>query len=139
MMFPSMLKRDPDLCADWLRAWFRRVSEPNHYGHLRQDLEEAITGMPAELRRSLLDDVPANGRRFSLDDAVRHLVSDDLDLVRALFEKPDIEHLHGAVLRGGPSEDWMERALIALDHGWNPGSHRLFDEAGRRVVGRRFE
>ena len=77
--------------------------------------------MPAELRRSLLDDVPANGRRFSLDDAVRHLVSDDLDLVRALFEKPDIEYFHDAVLRGGPSEDWMERALIALDHGWNPG------------------
>ena len=112
MMFPSMLKRDPDLCADWLRAWFRRVSEPGHYEHLRPDLAEAITGMPAELRRSLLDDVPANGRRFPLDDAVRHLVSDDLDLVRALFEKPDIEYLHEAVLRGGPSEDWMERALI---------------------------
>ena len=121
MMFATMLERDPELCADWLRAWFRRVSEPGHYEYSRPDLAEAIVGMPAELRRSLLDDVPADVPRSLLDGTVRHLVSDDLDLVGALFEKPDIEHLHDAVLRGGPSEDWMERALIALDHGWDPG------------------
>ena len=78
MMFATMLERDPELCADWLRAWFRRVSEPGHYEYSRPDLAEAITGMSAELRRSLLDDVPADGPRSLLDSTVRHLVSDDL-------------------------------------------------------------
>ena len=120
MMFPSMLKRDPELCADWLRAWFRRVSEPNHYEHLREDLKEVITEMPAELRKSLLDDVPAGVAGWLLRDVIQRLVSDDLDITAALFEKPDLEQLGDAALRGGPSEPWMERALLALDHGWEP-------------------
>ena len=120
MMFPSMLKRDPELCADWLRAWFRRVSEPNHYEHLREDLKEVITEMPAELRKSLLDDVPAGVAGWLLLDVIQRLVSDDLDITAALFEKPDLEQLGDAALRGGPSEPWMERALLALDHGWEP-------------------
>ena len=120
MMFPSMLKSDPELCADWLRAWFHRLREPAQYEYLRDYLEEAVAAMPTALRRSLIADVPADVYRSSLKDAVQQLVSDDLDVAVALFERSDIEHLHDAALRGGPSESWMERALLALDHGWEP-------------------
>ena len=119
-MFPSLLRNDPELCADWLRAWFRRVSDPSHHERLWREIAEVIAGMPAELRRSLLDDVPAGVDRWFLQDAVERLVSGDLDVAATLFEKPDLEHLHDAALRTGPSEAWMERALLALDHSWEP-------------------
>ena len=54
MMFPSMLKSDPELCADWLRAWFHRLREPAQYEYLRDYLEEAVAAMPTALRRSLM-------------------------------------------------------------------------------------
>ena len=55
-----------------------------------------------------------------LQEAAGHLVSEDRVVMAALFARADLESLHGAALRGGPSEAWMNRALLALDHGWEP-------------------
>ena len=118
--FPSVLKRDPELSADWLRAWFRRVGEPNYYESFPRDVEDVIAELPAALRRALLDDIPAGVDRGALRDAIERLVSDDLDVAAALLKRRDIEHIHDAALRNGPSEAWMKRALLALEHGWAP-------------------
>ena len=37
-----------------------------------------------------------------------------------LLGREELKELHWAALRDGPSEAWMERALAALERGWEP-------------------
>ena len=120
MMFADILKRDDELCADWLRALFGRASSPSYYERLSPDVIAAIAGLPADLRAALVDDIPEGASTWMLQEAAGHLVSEDRVVMAALFARADLESLHGAALRGGPSEAWMNRALLALDHGWEP-------------------
>ena len=120
MLFAEVLKSDDDLCADWLRALFERATDPSHYEYLPPDVAEAITGLPVEVRTALVEDIPEGASRWMLREVVECLVSDDPDVMAALFARKDITSLHSAALHGGPSEGWMERALLALDQGWEP-------------------
>ena len=131
--FSEILKHDDELCADWLRAWFRRLVSGN-YELLVGEVEAAIARLPVEVRRTLIAEVPVGASVNFLQDAVRSLVSDDLDVMMALFDRPELDDwLYGAALRGGPSEAWMARALLALDRGWDPDrivAETTFSESG---------
>ena len=41
-------------------------------------------------------------------------------MAEALLDRDDLGDLHWVCVRRGPNEDWMERALLALDRGWEP-------------------
>ena len=64
--------------------------------------------------------IPAEVESFFLQDAVTELVADDLETADALFRRADLEDLHWTALRDGPSEAWMDRALMAVDQGRPP-------------------
>ena len=118
--FHLILEGDAELCADWLRAWFGRCRDPERRESLPQEARKAIASLPVNVRVALVRDIPADASPYLLVDGVESLVSDDLDVATALFERSDIEDVHKAALRRGPSETWMDRALMALDHGWEP-------------------
>ena len=112
-----ILDRDDDLCADWLRAWFKRHAQ-GEYDLLPQEVAAVIADLPVEARITLIGDVPAGAPLTLVQEAVRSLVAEDLDVMVALFDRPELEWLHSVALYGGPSEAWMDRALLALDRGW---------------------
>ncbi len=121
-LLPLVLERDHQLCADWLRAWFERVRRPMWYESLPPRVADAIAKLPADLRVALIGDIPSGVSAHMLSDPVKWLVSDDLQVAIALFDRSEIEDVHRAALFRGPSETWMDRALLALDRGWEPKS-----------------
>ena len=119
--YSEILKRDPDLFADWLRAWFARLeSGSTDRALLPRTLVEGVGGLPLLVRRELIDAIPAHIRSFPLQGIATELVGSDLSVAEALLDRVDLDDLHWACLRRGPSEVWMERALLALDRGWEP-------------------
>ena len=118
--YSEILKRDPDLFAEWLRAWFNRLMSypPGNFWLLPHTLVEGIGELPLRVRRDLIDAIPADVPSFPLQDVATELVGSDLSVAEALLDRVDLDDLHWVGLRRGPSEVWMERALLALDRGW---------------------
>ena len=85
---------------------------------LAHEVEDLIAGLSIETRLDLIADIPAD--LLSDHRLVTQLVSHDLEVAKALFDREELEHLHGAALHGEPGEAWMGRALLALDFGWPP-------------------
>ncbi len=118
--YSEILKSDPELFADWLRAWFTRLKRDSiDHWSLPHTLVEEIGGLPPHVRRELIDAIPADAPSFPLQDVVTELVGADLATAEALLDRADLDELQWVCLRRGPSEDWMERALLALDRGWD--------------------
>ena len=120
MLLPLILERDHQLCADWLRAWFERARRPMWYESLPSRVADAIAKLPADLRVALIGDIPSGVSAHMLREPIKWLVSDDLQVAIALFDRSDIDDVHRAALFRGPSEAWMDRALLAVDRGWQP-------------------
>ncbi len=119
-LFSEILRRDPELCADWLRAWFKRARDRRTDENLPERVRAAVSELPTHVRSELIGDVPSGTRSYLLESAVRCLVSEDLEVAAVLFDRSDLAELHRAALSGGPNEAWMSRALLALDRGWSP-------------------
>ena len=121
--YSEILERDPDLFAEWLCAWYARL-EGDSAAHwsLPHTLVEKIGGLPLRVRRDLIEAIPADTPSYPLQDVVTELVGADLNTAEALLDRSDLKDIHSVCLRRGPSETWMERALLALDHGWEPKS-----------------
>ena len=130
--YSEVLKRNPGLFADWLRGWFARLQrDSTDQWLLPHTLKEGIGGLPLHVRRELIDAIPADAPFFPLQDVVTELVASDLRVAEALLDRSDLEDIHWVCLRRGPSETWMERALLALDRGWEPEwivGHTMFSE-----------
>jgi hypothetical protein len=118
--YSEILKRDPELFAEWLRAWFARLEGATDHWLLPHTLKEAIGELPLNVRRELIDAIPATVPSFPLQDIVTELVGADPRVAEALLDRDDLADLHWVCLRRGPSEPWMARALLALDRGWEP-------------------
>lgn len=118
--YSVILGRDPDLFADWLRAWLGRMRDGSSYELLPHTLEEVIRQLPAEVRAELIREVPSDVPSFYVQDLVTLLVSNDLKVAEILFERADLKSLQSAALHDGPSEVWMERALAAYERGSEP-------------------
>ena len=121
-----ILGSDRDLCIEWLRAWFGRLREHRPEAYVLGpgiEVRKVIGELPADVRAKLIADLPAGAPSGAPGDAVQSLVSGDIAVAKALFGRPDIEHLHRYALAGGHEdigEAWMDLALLAMDHGWEP-------------------
>ena len=115
-----ILKSDPTLFADWLRARFFGMGDESRYEFLLPILEEPLRELPATVRADLIRAVPAHVDSIFLGDVVTQLVGDDTTIAMVLLGREELKELHWAALRDGPSEAWMERALAALERGWEP-------------------
>ena len=115
-LYQPLFRQHPDVLVDWIRArWERlRAGSPE----LLPRYDDLIAGLPIETRLDLIADIPAD--LPSDHRLVTQLVSHDLEVAKALFDREDLEHLHGAALSGDPDAAWMESALLALDKGWSP-------------------
>ena len=116
-LYQPLFRQHPDVLVDLIRAWWERLRT----GSLEFwpiEVEDLIAGLPIETRLDLIADIPAD--LPSDHRLVTQLVSHDLQAAKALFDREDLEHLHGAALSGDPDAAWMESALLALDKGWSP-------------------
>ena len=116
-LYQSVFEQEPDVLVDSIRAWWERL-RTGSLEFLPMHVEDLVAGLPIETRLDLIADIPAD--LLSDHRLVSQLVSSDLRVAKALYEREDLEHLHGAALNGDPNEAWMERALLALDKGWSP-------------------
>jgi hypothetical protein len=131
--YSVVLSRDPDLFADWLRAWFGRMRDGSSYELLPHTLKKVVSQLPTELRASLIREVPPDVPSFYVQDIVTQLVSSDLEVAGAVFERTELNHLQSAALRDGPNEACMARAVMALERGWAPAqivANTMFAEGG---------
>ena len=137
--YSEILKHDPELFAEWLRAWFTRLSRDSiDHWSLSHTLKEEIRRLPLPIRRELIDAIPADAPSFLLQDAITELVGSDVITAEALLDRADLDDLHWLGLRCGPSELWMKRALIALDPRVGAGADcRRHDVLREHVVRRR--
>ena len=118
--YSVILTSDPTLLADWVRAQFFRIGDKSSYEFLPPKLEEPLRELPATVRADLIRAVPADVFSIFLQDVVTQLVGDDTTIAMVLLGREELKELHWAALRDGPSEAWMERALAALERGWEP-------------------
>ena len=119
----EILKNDHDLFASWIRAWYTRLdfSSGDHW-LLPHTLIEGMGELPVRVRRDIIEAIPVGTPSYPLQDVVVELVGADLTAAKALLDRSDLKEIHWVCLRRGPSETWMERALMALDRGWNAES-----------------
>ena len=123
-----VLEGDHALCAGWLRARFASLRDQEPSGHRipGREVQEAIASLPPEIRTELIGDVPAGAGSSLLGYYIPSLLAGNAGAAAALFGHPELRSLHHLALRRTPGEDWpadeswMERALMAMDHGWEP-------------------
>ena len=121
--YSEILKRDPHLFAEWLRSWLARLESAfTDQWFLPHTVVEGIGALPLSVRRGLIEAIPADTPSYPLQDVVTELVGADLNTAEALLDRSDLKDIHWVCLRRGPSESWMERALLAFDRGWEPAS-----------------
>ena len=116
-LYQSVFEQEPEVLVDWTRAWWERL-RTGSLEFLPMHVDDLVAGLSIETRLDLIADIPAD--LPSDHRLVTQLVSHDLEVAKALFDREDLEHLHGAALSGDPDAAWMESALLALDKGWSP-------------------
>ena len=116
-LYQSVFEQEPEVLVDSIRAWWERL-RTGSLEFLPMHVEDLVAGLSIETRLDLIADIPAD--LLSDHRLVTQLVSHDLEVAKALFDREDLEHLHGAALSGDPDAAWMESALLALDKGWSP-------------------
>ena len=116
-LYESLFRQEPDILADWIRAWWERLRNGS-FEFLPFHSDELVADLPIETRLDLIGEIPPD----LLPDQrlATQLVASDLRAAKTLFERKDLEYLHGAALRGHPDKAWMDRALLALEYGWTP-------------------
>ena len=119
----EILEGDPALCADWVRYWLKRWDAGGENYESSRTVLEAIRGLLAAVRTALIANVPAETEANRLlGDAILCLVTGNAEAAAALLDRPECSGLHHLALAGNISAEWMERALLAMERGWNPES-----------------
>lgn len=124
----AALKQDHDLCARWIVMRFANLGEQQGTGHRSpgREVREAIEALPPEIRTELIRYLPVGVSEFLLRDYVPILLSGNSGAAAELFKRSELGGLHHLALCRARGEDWpvdeawMERALLAMDHGLEP-------------------
>ena len=112
----EILANDSELASEWL---ILALSHSNSwFGNLLNLAQEAVRGMNARQRRSVLKALPVDGNR-SFEDIVQILVGGDLDLYRELLDFPQLTKYHLAPLATMPDQPWAMKAILALNAGYS--------------------
>ena len=97
--YSEILKRDPDLFAEWLRSWFARLeSSFTDQWFLPHTLVKGIGELPLHVRRDLIEAIPADTPSSPLRDVVTELVGADLNTAEALLDRSDLKDIHSVCL-----------------------------------------
>lgn len=116
--FSEIFERDQTLLILVIERWFDILLE-SPLTRLPFRIEENIANLPLDTRMKLVSKIPEGAAGSTVFRVVEALVSDDLEAARALFDRRGLRRLHRRGLVGEPSASWMERALVAIDHGWS--------------------
>ena len=116
--FSEIFERDQTLLIFVIERWFDILPD-SPLTRLPFRIEESIANLPLDTRMKLISIVPEGAAGSTVFRVVEALVSEDLDAARALFDRRGLRRLHRRGLVGEPSASWIERALVAIDHGWS--------------------
>jgi transcriptional regulator with XRE-family HTH domain len=110
----EILANEPDLAKEWLIA---RAREADRFSFLRFDrvVGRAISTLDKAGKIEVLRHVQPGYRK---DQLVRELVADDLDVYRELLATAELSRYHLAPLEGRPDGQWVCKAIMALDTGY---------------------
>lgn len=119
--YAQIMSSRPGLLERWVHAWLaRQDSKGFPYERIPGTLLEVIAKLPIKARRRLLEHVPPSPANPDTGDLIRGLVADDDELIEVLFSTPQLRSYQGGALAGRPTDSWLRRAYVALDHGWQP-------------------
>ncbi len=113
----AAFESDIDLFVDLLKRWIP-ASAARYWEFLTDEILDLIAKLPVERRVALVEEIPEGAHPEGLREIVQRLVSEDVEVMRALFARTDLTPLHKSALVGQPSELWMRRALFAAGQGW---------------------
>lgn len=131
----QIFERDNTICSDWVRAWFKRTK------HTYESVDEAvlwsILSLDKDTRTALIWDVPRwSSATGSLRNVVLRLLDDNMTAAGALLDRPECQRLHGLILQVSIGPQWIERALMAMDHGLQPERIALMYQPAIRIDSR---
>ncbi len=116
-LIKEILKKDPELAKDWLLEW---MVSGRHWLDMHDDCAAIASGMTRDQRLYILeriDDRPLIG----LDDIVRQLVGDDLELFAQALRMDNLSDYRAPLLAGRPDELWLKKATLAIEAGLSLG------------------
>ena len=116
--YSEIFERDQTLLILVIERWFD-IFPSSPLTRLPFRIEESVANLPLDTRLKLISRIPEGASSPAISSTVEALVSDDLEATRALFDRMGLRKLHRFGLAGEPSTSWLERALVAMDHGWN--------------------
>jgi len=104
------------LALEWLKA---RIDDRSSTLYLpRVSIDQAIRHLTSDERGGLLESL--DGSDYVFQGLIASLVKDDPALLRALLENEDLRPMHLEPLRGKPDNSWVARAQLALEAGYTP-------------------
>ena len=113
-----IVQRDPAMLVLVIEQWFEVLAE-FPYALLPFGIEESIADLSLETRLMLIAKIPESAAKSDVSTVVEALVSDDVEATQALFARSELQGLCHRALVGDPTDSWMDRALVAMDHGWS--------------------
>ena len=116
--FSEIFEHDQTLLTLVIERWFDFLPDSS-FARLPFRIEENIANLTLDTRLKLISKIPEGASSSTIFGVVEALVSDDLEVVQALFDRSDLRKLHHLGLAGEPTATWIERALVAMDHGWS--------------------
>ena len=116
-LIKEILRKDPELAKDWLLEW---MASGRHWLDMHDDCAAIASSMTPDQRLSILqriEDRPVIG----IDDIVRQLVGDDLELFAQALRMDNLSNYRASLLAGRPDEMWLKKATSAIDAGLGLG------------------
>lgn len=116
-LIKEILKKNPDLAKDWLLEW---MASGRHWLDMHEDCAEVASGMSLEQRRHILERIE-HRPVIGIDDIVRQLVGDDLELFAQALKMDNLSDYRASLLAGRPDEMWLKKATMAIEAGLSLG------------------
>jgi len=109
-----VLKDNLRLAYDWLQIRVREQYPPLY--RYENALKAAVGALDINSRLRILRQVSETA---DVAELVAYLVNDDLELYRALLNNEQLRRFHLVPLSGHPEGIWVEKAILALDYGYD--------------------
>lgn len=111
-----ILKNDNTLAFDWLKARLRETSDL-FAGEMWETVEAAVEALTLPQRYSLIEALEPT---FVGGLLATELIGDNLLLYKEFLNRKDLAKIHLAPLKGHPQENWIKKAVLALNAGYAP-------------------
>ena len=112
----KILAGDSDLAEEWLLTLLCQGFDGLSFRARDIAAETVIPAMELQQRRKMLMAIPSEWN-WTVNEIVRHLVGQDLELYQELLDSRALASYHLAPLMGKPDRLWWMKALFALDAG----------------------